>query len=153
VPSTSRPRTLNNPRHYVGGVDLDPGDLDNASTAISSDGGQTWALTHAPPVTGAIFGQSCVSRAGGGAGGDPGRGRCGFDSGCRKHLVRVAWSDWLLDGSVCQSQSWLARGHGPAHSKDQFLAAVSARWGSARPTLIKLALQSGRPNLSCWSYR
>jgi hypothetical protein len=27
-----------------------------------------------PPVTGAIFGQSCVSRAGGGAEGDPGRG-------------------------------------------------------------------------------
>ena len=44
----------------VGGGDLDPSDPDNARTAISGDGGQTWALTNAPPVTGAIFGLSYV---------------------------------------------------------------------------------------------
>ena len=36
----------------VGGGDLDPSDPDNARTASSSDGGQTWTLTTAPPVTG-----------------------------------------------------------------------------------------------------
>lgn len=40
----------------VGGGDLDPGDPNNARTAISSDGGVTWTLTNPPPVTGAIFG-------------------------------------------------------------------------------------------------
>jgi photosystem II stability/assembly factor-like uncharacterized protein len=44
----------------VGGGDLDPGDPNNARTATSSDGGQTWTLTNAPPVTGAIFGLSYV---------------------------------------------------------------------------------------------
>lgn len=44
----------------VGGGDLDPGDPNNAATAISSDGGVTWALTSPPPVTGAIFGLSYV---------------------------------------------------------------------------------------------
>jgi photosystem II stability/assembly factor-like uncharacterized protein len=44
----------------VGGGDLDPTDPDNARTAASTDGGQTWALTAAPPVTGAIFGLSYV---------------------------------------------------------------------------------------------
>jgi len=44
----------------VGGGDLDPTDPDNARTAASTDGGQTWALTNAPPVTGAIFGLSYV---------------------------------------------------------------------------------------------
>jgi photosystem II stability/assembly factor-like uncharacterized protein len=44
----------------VGGGDLDPSDPDNARTAISGDGGQTWKLTNAPPVTGAIFGLSYV---------------------------------------------------------------------------------------------
>jgi photosystem II stability/assembly factor-like uncharacterized protein len=42
----------------VGGGDLDPGDPNNARTAASADGGQTWTLTNAPPVTGAIFGQA-----------------------------------------------------------------------------------------------
>lgn len=52
----------------VGGGDLDPGDPDNARTAISSDGGVTWALTSPPPVTGAIFGLAYVGsdRAGNG---------------------------------------------------------------------------------------
>ncbi len=48
----------------VGGGDLDPGDPDNARTAISNDGGQTWTLTNAPPVTGAIFGLSYVRKLG-----------------------------------------------------------------------------------------
>ena len=49
----------------VGGGDLDPGDPNNARTATSGDGGQTWKLTNAPPVTGAIFCLSYVGRAGG----------------------------------------------------------------------------------------
>jgi photosystem II stability/assembly factor-like uncharacterized protein len=48
----------------VGGGDLDPSDPDNARTAISGDGGKTWALTNAPPVTGAIFGLSYVRQIG-----------------------------------------------------------------------------------------
>jgi photosystem II stability/assembly factor-like uncharacterized protein len=48
----------------VGGGDLDPGDPNNARTAISSDGGRTWTLTNPPPVTGAIFGLSYVGRTG-----------------------------------------------------------------------------------------
>src|SRR5438045_8366634 len=57
----------------VGGGDLDPGDPNNARTATSSDGGQTWALTNPPPVTGAIFGLSYVGRTARGAGDDIGR--------------------------------------------------------------------------------
>ncbi|MBZ5550632.1 MAG: hypothetical protein LAO22_22180 [Acidobacteriia bacterium] len=59
----------------VGGGDLDPSDPNNAATATSNDGGQTWNLTNAPPVTGAIFGLSYVGRAGTGGGpeGDDGR--------------------------------------------------------------------------------
>ena len=44
----------------VGGGDLAPSDPNNAATATSNDGGQTWKLTSAPPVTGAIFGLSYV---------------------------------------------------------------------------------------------
>ncbi|HET6887368.1 MAG TPA: hypothetical protein VFH87_05520 [Candidatus Udaeobacter sp.] len=55
-----------NPFHgIVGGGDLDPNDPNNARTATSSDGGQTWTLTNPPPVTGAIFGLSYVGRGGG----------------------------------------------------------------------------------------
>src|SRR5881227_4247272 len=62
------------PHHgIVGGGDLDPGDPNNARTAVSSDGGQTWTLTAAPPVTGAIFGLSYVGRTGRGAGDNLGR--------------------------------------------------------------------------------
>src|SRR5260370_10632388 len=57
----------------VGGGDLDPGDPNNARTATSSDGGQTWTVTTAPPVTGAIFGLSYVGRTGRGAGDNLGR--------------------------------------------------------------------------------
>jgi len=57
----------------VGGGDLDPGDPNNARTATSGDGGQTWALTNPPPVTGAIFGLSYVGRTGRGAGDNLGR--------------------------------------------------------------------------------
>jgi photosystem II stability/assembly factor-like uncharacterized protein len=48
----------------VGGGDLDPADPNNAATATSDDGGQTWKLTKAPPVTGAIFGLSYVRTIG-----------------------------------------------------------------------------------------
>jgi photosystem II stability/assembly factor-like uncharacterized protein len=50
----------------VGGGDLDPTDANNAATATSDDGGRTWTLTNAPPVTGAIFGLSYVRRVGNG---------------------------------------------------------------------------------------
>ena len=52
----------------VGGGDLDPSDPNNAATATSNDGGQTWKLTSAPPVTGAIFGLSYVRDIGHGRG-------------------------------------------------------------------------------------
>src|SRR5260370_11767456 len=48
----------------VGGGDLDPGDPNNARTATSSDGGQTWTITTAPPITGAIFGLNYCGRTG-----------------------------------------------------------------------------------------
>lgn len=55
----------------VGGGDLDPSDPNNARTAISRDGGQTWNLTNAPPVTGAIFGLAYLKNTTGvGDGGD-----------------------------------------------------------------------------------
>jgi len=47
-------------RGIVGGGDLDPADPNNARTATSRDGGRTWSLTNAPPVTGAIFGLAYV---------------------------------------------------------------------------------------------
>lgn len=48
----------------IGGGDLDPNDPNNARTAVSSDGGVTWKLTNAPPVTGAIFGLAYSHGAG-----------------------------------------------------------------------------------------
>jgi photosystem II stability/assembly factor-like uncharacterized protein len=60
-------------RGIVGGGDLDPGNPNNARTATSSNGGQTWTLTTPPPVTGAIFGLSYVGRTGRGAGDNLGR--------------------------------------------------------------------------------
>ncbi len=53
----------------VGGGDLDPSDPNNAGTATSNDGGKTWTLTNAPPVTGAIFGLSYVRSIGRGSDG------------------------------------------------------------------------------------
>ena len=47
----------------VGGGDLDENDPNNARTAVSHDGGQTWTLTNAPPVTGAIFGLAYVGNS------------------------------------------------------------------------------------------
>src|SRR5438034_1461475 len=49
----------------VGGGALDPGDPNNAKTAVSSDGGVTWKLTNSPPVTAAMFGLSYVGQRGG----------------------------------------------------------------------------------------
>lgn len=57
----------------VGGGDLDPGNPNNARTATSDDGGQTWTLTNPPPVTGAIFGLSYMGQTGNGAGNNLGR--------------------------------------------------------------------------------
>jgi len=57
----------------VGGGDLDPDDPNNARTAISRDGGRTWTLTDAPPVSGAIFGLSYVSKGSGFGDGREGR--------------------------------------------------------------------------------
>jgi len=54
----------NSRRGIVGGGDLDPADPNNARTATSSDGGRTWSLTNAPPVTGAIFGLSYAYKIG-----------------------------------------------------------------------------------------
>jgi photosystem II stability/assembly factor-like uncharacterized protein len=51
----------------VGGGDLDPSFPNNAATATSSDGGATWTLTSAPPVTGAIFGLAYAKGAGNGS--------------------------------------------------------------------------------------
>jgi photosystem II stability/assembly factor-like uncharacterized protein len=48
----------------IGGGDLDPNDPNNARTAVSSDGGRTWKLTTAPPVTGAIYGLAYAHGAG-----------------------------------------------------------------------------------------
>jgi len=52
----------------IGGGDLDPSDPNNARTAVSSDGGATWTLTNAPPVTGAIFGLAYSQGVGNGEG-------------------------------------------------------------------------------------
>jgi photosystem II stability/assembly factor-like uncharacterized protein len=49
----------------VGGGSNDPKDTRHAATAVSSDGGKTWALTSKPPVTGTVFG---LAYAGGAAG-------------------------------------------------------------------------------------
>lgn len=57
----------------VGGGDLDPADPNMAGTAVSSDGGKTWTLTNAAPVTGAIFGLSYVRRGDDGEAEDGGR--------------------------------------------------------------------------------
>jgi len=58
-----------NPWHgIVGGGDLDPSFPNNAATATSSDGGVTWTLTNAPPVTGAIFGLAYAQGVGNGNG-------------------------------------------------------------------------------------
>jgi photosystem II stability/assembly factor-like uncharacterized protein len=67
-----------NPFHgIVGGGDLDPNDPNNARTATSNDGGQTWTLTNPPPVTGAIFGLSYVGRGGDDDGNDSERNNRG----------------------------------------------------------------------------
>jgi photosystem II stability/assembly factor-like uncharacterized protein len=53
----------------VGGGDLDSSNpINEARTAISSDGGVTWTLTNPPPVTGAIFGLAYAQGAGNGSG-------------------------------------------------------------------------------------
>jgi photosystem II stability/assembly factor-like uncharacterized protein len=74
----------------VGGGDLDINDPDQAATATSSDGGQTWTLTSKPPVQGAIF---CLAYARGVRHEDRehGDGNRGFDDFDRRfeHTVVV----------------------------------------------------------------
>jgi photosystem II stability/assembly factor-like uncharacterized protein len=83
----------------VGGGDLDPTNPSSARTATSSDGGQTWSLTNAPPVTGAIFGLSYVGRTGGGAGNDDdgsdndGNDDNGSDDGGNNRAVVITAND------------------------------------------------------------
>jgi len=75
----------------VGGGDLDPADPNSARTATSNDGGQTWTLTSPPPVTGAIYGLSYVSRARrSGDPGDPDGGGDGEQEGVRRYVVITA---------------------------------------------------------------
>jgi photosystem II stability/assembly factor-like uncharacterized protein len=75
----------------VGGGDLDPADPNNARTAISNDGGQSWTLTNPPPVTGAIYGLSYVSRARkSGDQGDVDEGGDGEQEGIRRYVVITA---------------------------------------------------------------
>jgi photosystem II stability/assembly factor-like uncharacterized protein len=90
-------------RHgIVGGGDLDPNDPNNAATATSDDGGQTWALTSAPPVTGAIFGLSYVRDMGRDHGRDQGR----HDDGSRAVVVtaNAGGAAWTPD----EGKTWYA---------------------------------------------
>jgi photosystem II stability/assembly factor-like uncharacterized protein len=103
----------------VGGGDLDPNDPNNARTAISHDGGRNWALTSAPPVTGAIFGLAYLKNTTGvGDGHDGhddlemnGRGNDGHggDNGNGNNRVVVITADtggaaWTPD----EGNSWFA---------------------------------------------
>jgi len=82
-----------NPFHgIVGGGDLDPNDPNNARTATSSDGGQTWTLTNPPPVTGAIFGLSYVGRGGDDDGNDSERNNRGSAVVITANDGGAAWS-------------------------------------------------------------
>jgi photosystem II stability/assembly factor-like uncharacterized protein len=82
----------------VGGGDLDPSDPNNARTATSNDGGQTWTLTNAPPVTGAIFGLSYVGRAFG--------DQAGADDGSRGVVItaNAGGAAWTPD----EGNTWFA---------------------------------------------
>jgi photosystem II stability/assembly factor-like uncharacterized protein len=91
-------------RHgIVGGGDLDPSDPNNARTATSRDGGQTWTLTNAPPVTGAIFGLSYVRQIGRGR--DEGsRDQARHDDGLRAVVItaNAGGAAWTPD----EGNSW-----------------------------------------------
>ena len=84
----------------VGGGDLDPTDPNNARTAVSNDGGQTWALTNAPPVTGAIFG---LSYTGGGEG-----DRIRNDEGEDGHAVVVTANSGGAAWTPDEGNTWFA---------------------------------------------
>jgi photosystem II stability/assembly factor-like uncharacterized protein len=83
----------------VGGGDLDPSDPNNAGTATSDDGGKTWTLTNAPPVTGAIFGLGYVRGVGDG-------GRRGHDDGDRAVVITAndGGAAWTPD----EGNTWFA---------------------------------------------
>ena len=84
----------------VGGGDLDPTDTTNARTATSGDGGRTWTLTSAPPVTGAIFGLAYAHKIGGG---DDGQGE---DEGGRRVVItaNTGGAAWTPD----EGNTWYA---------------------------------------------
>jgi photosystem II stability/assembly factor-like uncharacterized protein len=95
-----------NPHHgIVGGGDLDPNDPNNARTAISSDGGQTWTLTNPPPVTGAIFGLSYVGRTGGGTGDDE---ENESERNGRGHAVVITANDGGAAWTPDEGNTWFA---------------------------------------------
>jgi hypothetical protein len=53
-------------------------------------------------------------------------------------MVRAAWSERILGGRFCHSQSRMARRHGRSHFKDQLLAAHVAH-GRTRQAMAKAA--------------
>jgi photosystem II stability/assembly factor-like uncharacterized protein len=119
-------------RHgIVGGGDLDPTDPNNARTATSSDGGQTWTLTSAPPVTGAIFGLGYVSGAGLGLEGGRGSRDDWGGNGCRGE------GDWGHDGEDdCRAVVITADTGGAAWTPDEgatwfSLPSVNGYWAVA----------------------
>jgi len=83
----------------VGGGDLDPTDPNNARTATSDDGGKTWTLTNAPPVTGAIFGLSYVGQ-------DDGDKTHGHDDG--GSAVVITANDGGAAWSPDEGSTWFA---------------------------------------------
>ena len=100
----------------VGGGDLDPADANNAATAISDDGGRSWRLTNAPPVTGAIFGLSYANSERGRHRAEPRHGR-GHDRFERTVVITAndGGAAWTPD----EGENWFS------------LSGVSGYWGVA----------------------
>jgi photosystem II stability/assembly factor-like uncharacterized protein len=103
----------------VGGGDLDPTDPNNARTAISGDGGRTWTLTNAPPVTGAIFGLAYAS-----------------DVGLLQHGDQWGWGDWKGDDDDSRTVVITADTGGAAWTPDEGktwypLSSVTGYWAVA----------------------
>jgi photosystem II stability/assembly factor-like uncharacterized protein len=114
----------------VGGGDLDINDPDQAATATSDDGGQTWTLTNKPPVQGAIF---CLAYARGAGHNDferDGRHR-GFEELDRKHERTV-----VITGETAPDFSSGAAAWSPDEGRTWHeLPSVSGYWavGFANP--------------------
>lgn len=88
----------------VGGGDLDPADPNNARTATSNDGGRTWKLTSAPPVTGAIFGLSYVRDIGHGHERDGRQDRRDEDERAVVITANTGGAAWTPD----EGETWFA---------------------------------------------